>query len=261
MEPQPVKYKRHDGPARYYEIEGVPELAGVLLPSVTSVLRVIHKEGLMGWSRNVALAKVRDVLRIAYSLAEVSQTLGVNAEEWADGIISAARARPDQMRDEAGNFGTRVHSLIEAYLKGEEPEVPPELGVAFNNFLAWQRQSGLDIQLFEQVVYSKRYRYAGTFDAYAIDRRTGRHVILDWKTSNAIYPEMSLQAAAYAIAYKEMWQVPITDAWIVRLGKSRPEFEAQRVRSIARAFAGFRGALDLWSTLNRGELLEVGGGN
>jgi len=214
----------------------------------------------------VALAKVRDVLLTSphvkgFNALTFEVPADQNAEEWADGIISAARARPDQMRDEAGNFGTRVHSLIEAYLKGEEPEVPPELGVAFNNFLAWQRQSGLDIQLFEQVVYSKRYRYAGTFDAYAIDRRTGRHVILDWKTSNAIYPEMSLQAAAYAIAYKEMWQVPITDAWIVRLGKSRPEFEAQRVRSIARAFAGFRGALDLWSTLNRGELLEVGGGN
>ena len=54
----------------------------------------------------------------------------------------------------------------------------------------------------EQTVYSRRYGYAGTFDALATlpTHRDWGLTLVDVKTGNRIYPEVCLQLAAYAAA-------------------------------------------------------------
>ena len=101
-----------------------------------------------------------------------------------------------------------------------EPEVPPDLAQVVDNFTSWRRKAGLDIHLAETMVYSAKYRYAGTMDALAY--RKGIMVALDWKTSNRLYPEHALQVAAYAKALEEMTGQPVKEAWVVRLGKTAP---------------------------------------
>jgi hypothetical protein len=220
---------------RYYDVEGVGEL-----PSVTTILNVIAKPALIGWARNVALEKVRLTLM---------ESTPPSTEEEIDRLIDVAKRRPDEVRDTAANFGTQAHIAIDNYLAGLPYDSTPEIEVVMDNFKAWQNESGFEIQMAEQVVYSEEHRYAGTFDG--IGSLGDSLVVLDWKTSNRAYPEMGLQVAAYAKAFTEMHKLPISEAWIIRISKDLPTansapFEALRVADIDKSFDLFLAALSLW---------------
>ncbi len=49
----------------------------------------------------------------------------------------------------------------------------------------------------EANVFSEKYGFAGTFDAVAVDK-SGKYVVLDWKTSNMLNSKYAVQIAAYA---------------------------------------------------------------
>ena len=235
---------RTDGPGgRHYQVPGYSEP----FPSVTTVLNVIAKPALIPWARNVALEKVRDTLY--EHLASGGQAIDTL---WVDAIIEQARHRPDLVRDQAADFGTASHTLIEKIIQGEEPEVPPEFVQVVANFTAWRRKARLDIHLTETTVYSAKHHYAGSMDAVAY--RGNALVVVDWKTSNGLYREHALQVAAYAKALEEMTGQPVKEAWVVRLGKATPKFEARKVLDLETAFIAFRAALYLWRSMRR-ELL------
>ena len=228
---------------RHYQVEGYDEP----FPSVTTVLNIIAKPALIPWARNVALQDVRDTL---YEHLD-SGGQAIN-ELWVDSIIEQARQRPDQVRDEAADFGIASHTLIEQIIQGEKPEVTPEFVQVVDNFTEWRRKARLDIHLTETTVYSDKYHYAGSMDAVAY--RGNALVVVDWKTSNGLYREYALQVAAYAKALEEMTGQPVKEAWAVRFGKKAPEFEARKVRDLEDAFIAFRAALYLWKAMRR-ELL------
>ncbi len=166
------------------------------------------------------------------ALESVKETLYEHLEEsidshWVEEIIEQARRRPDQLRDQAADFGTQAHVLIEQIIQGLEPDIPIEMEPVVQSFTHWRQDSGLDIQLTETMVFSGKYRYAGAMDAVAY--RNGQLVALDWKTGNGLYPEHLLQVAAYAKALEEMSGESVTEAWAVRLGKKVPEFEVRKV--------------------------------
>ncbi len=232
---------RTDSPSgRHYQVPGYSEP----FPSVTTVLGVIAKPALIPWARNVALQDVRD------TLYEHLDSGGQDINElWVDGIIEQARQRPDQVRDEAADFGTASHTLIEQIILGEEPEVLPEFAQVVANFTEWRRKAHLDIHLTETTVYSAKYHYAGSMDAVAY--RGKALVVIDWKTSNGLYREHALQVAAYAKALEEMTGQPVKEAWAVRFGKKGPEFEARKVLDLEDAFIAFRAALYLWKAMRR----------
>ena len=235
-----TKITRMDGGhnGRHYQVEGFSEP----FPSVTTVLGIINKPALVPWARNMALESVKETL---YEHLEASSP--VIDSLWVDAIIEQARHRPDQIRDDAADFGTQAHILIEQIIQGLEPEVPAEMESVVQGFTNWRQDAGLDIQLTETMVYSAKYRYAGAMDAVAY--RNGTLVALDWKTGNGLYPEYLLQVAAYAKALEEMSEEPVTEAWAVRFGKKTPEFEARKVEDLETAFIAFRAALYLWRAM------------
>ena len=237
---KPIIRRIDKGRSRYYEVEGDPRVDGLKLPSVTAILGVIGKPALIPWARNMALEKARATLLDNLGIA-------LDSEEQIDELIEKARKRPDEVRDQAADFGTRAHILIEEYLRGKEPEVPDDLADVFSGFLSWQGDAGLEIQYTEQMVYSATYKYAGSMDAVA--KRGDQLVALDWKTSSGIYPEMALQVAAYAAAWEEMNAQSVHEAWVVRFGKKQPEFEARQVKNLDAAFQGFIAAQTLKSLL------------
>jgi len=237
-----TKITRMDGGrnGRHYQVEGFSEP----FPSVTTVLGIINKPALIPWARNMALESVKETL---YEHLEESID-----PHWVEEIIEQARRRPDQLRDQAADFGTQAHVLIEQIIQGLEPDIPVEMEPVVQSFTNWRQDSGLDIQLTETMVYSGKYRYAGAMDAVAY--RNGQLVALDWKTGNGLYPEHLLQVAAYAKALEEMSGESVTEAWAVKLGKKAPEFEARKVGDLDTAFIAFRAALYLWKAM-RGGLL------
>jgi len=231
---------------RYYQVEGIEPK----LPSVTTVLNVISKPALVPWAKNMALENVRKALT-AHDPRGEDVLLGVDYSEWVDGIIAEAKALPDKARDEAADFGTRLHALIDERLKSIEavPVVAPDLVTPFYAFKDWYRDSGLTIHQSEFMVYSETWGYAGTVDAIATRQTpTGEElVVVDWKTSNAIYREMFAQISAYALALEEMIGKPISEGWVLRLGKKKPEFEAKRLsrEDLTAGGEAFRNALGL----------------
>ena len=222
---------------RHYRVEGYEDL----FPSVTTVLKVISKPALIRWSRDVALESVRA------ALSHETGSMTLVTPDWIEQIISDARRRPDEQRDQAADFGSQAHLLIDEIIQGKEPEIPQNMVPVVTGFEKWRQDAGLQITVTEKMVYSAKYGYAGSMDAVAY--RGSRLVALDWKTSNGLYPENALQVAAYAKALEEMSGEQVQEVWVVRFGKSTPEFEARQVLDLETAFTTFRAALYLWKAI------------
>jgi hypothetical protein len=75
-------------------------------------------------------------------------------------------------------------------------------------------------------------------------------VVMDWKTSNKLYPEYALQIAAYARAYEELFGQKIDEGLIVKFPKDGTRFEARRVKDLNLAFDAFKSTLLLWNVLH-----------
>ena len=238
------------GRGRHYVVEGVPELEDVKLPSVTTILNVISKPALVPWAKRISLEKIKAELYGHIGLDAVT----ITASD-VDKLVEAASKRPDQVRDAAGEFGTRAHQLIQDWLERDQglpftlPDSDSDIVPVLDAFLEWHQNSGLSIRVAESMVYSQQHRYAGTMDAVAY--RDGQHVVLDWKTSSGLYPEAALQVAAYSRAYEEMYDRPVNEAWVIRFAKkpdAKPLFEARQV-DVEAAYRGFLAAQTLWQTL------------
>lgn len=111
-------------------------------------------------------------------------------------------------RDKAAEAGTLAHDLIECFILGKPAAILPEgdIGVraynAYCQFLEWKDQTRIEVIATEKSYISERYQFGGTVDAIGKDMK-GRIVLLDWKTSNAIYTDMLVQLAAYALLLEE----------------------------------------------------------
>ena len=244
---------RHDpkrqGDARFYEIDGIK------YPSVTSVLSVINKPALIPWATKTALESARREL--VNFVGEDSLYGGKREITLADvdGIIERAKKKPNEVRDAAADIGTRAHAAFDAFIATGKVIVPDhDLMQPFENFHAWYRERQFAKLEGERVVYSQMFGYAGSLDALGITEE-GRHIVVDFKTSNGLYPEFVAQVAAYRMALAEMGVNVAREAHLVRFGKDKPEFEAHRFDGAAleAAFEAFKGALAIFRWQHAGK--------
>lgn len=110
----------------------------------------------------------------------------------------------DDIRDEAGRKGSRVHAMTERYDNGEEVSLltdDGEIGMSlaewgmFEKYVEFRNRFPAQIISVEQNVVSSKLGYAGTLDR--IIELNGKTILLDIKTSGAVYPHYWLQLAAY----------------------------------------------------------------
>lgn len=110
----------------------------------------------------------------------------------------------DEIRDEAGRRGSVVHKLTEMYDAGEEVNLVNPNGsidyklnewAMFERYVEFRKRFSFTTDCIELNIISKELGYAGTIDR-VIDMN-GEKILLDIKTSNAIYPSYWLQLAAY----------------------------------------------------------------
>ena len=225
-----------------YRVYGDPRVEGQVLSSVTTVLGIIAKPALIPWSNKEGRRAFAD-----YLTPFLGQPL---TQDMLDEGVEKARKMPDDILTAAGDVGTRVHKAIEMVLNGMDyvdatRMMGEDTGQAIDNFLSWQRYSGLDVTLTEKMVYSVKHQYAGSMDAGAY--RGNKFVALDWKTSNGLYAEAAYQVSAYAKAWEEMTGEAADEAWVVRVGKTKAEFEAKQILDIDACFATFLAAKDLYN--------------
>lgn len=112
--------------------------------------------------------------------------------------VAALKAIPWQSRDEAAVRGTEVHSLAEELIHGREVDVPDRLLAHVQGYAKWLEDFQVEAVLTERQVANRQWWYAGTFDA--VVRIGGETLLVDLKTSKAIYGETAAQTAAYANA-------------------------------------------------------------
>ena len=141
-------------------------------------------------------------------------------EDW----IKANGFNSEIIAAKAAEEGKQVHDAAERFINGEEIEWLDQNGTAkysldvwrmilkFADF--WNRYKPKVISV-EYHLFSPKYKYAGTADL--IVEIENEMWLLDIKTSNSLHTKYDLQTAAYASAWNETHDVPITKTGILWL--------------------------------------------
>lgn len=137
----------------------------------------------------------------------------------------------ESIKTAAGEKGSKVHLAIEAVLRGEEvridskflnkntgqlEEVTLEESDCILSFVSWknmmEQQYVIDTISSERTIFSTKYGYAGTIDwivrLTGIETKVVTYWIVDFKTSQQVWPSHELQLAAYKHSMVEMENVP-----------------------------------------------------
>lgn len=216
---------------------------GIEYTSVTTALSVISKPALVPWAAKMSRLAVDEHLRPV-----VGRTL---TQEALDEALEAAKRRPTEVKDAASNLGTRAHEMIDAYLTHVQFAITPDLEPVLDGFQQWVEASDLALEKTERMLLSRKFDFAGTCDYIGKRSFDGGVVVVDFKTSNAIYPEHAVQVAAYAKALEEEDNIKVAEGWCVRLGKNNAEFEARQILSLDDAFETFLAALRLYKGMKQ----------
>ena len=170
---------------------------------VTTALSIIAKPQLIWWAASQASEHVKANLVPGVALDELE------IQDLCDG----ARKAHNRKKDKAADAGTYIHNYIEAFVRGENPEMPinSDLQRVIHDFMEWWNKTDIEVISPEQMFCSPTLKLAGTADL--VCKVDGKLTIMDWKTGSGIYPDMFMQMAAYAI----MWEEEHPDQPIERL--------------------------------------------
>ena len=155
---------------------------GILVPSVTNVIGILDKPALPRWSAKL----------VAERAMQMKHSLG-NMED--GDIVDMLKSAPWSRSQRAADRGTDIHAYLEARLNGLAPE---ELSDDAEPYRAaaddWFDYIGASLEDVQTEVTMFHPAYAGTTDVIA--KQDDGWVILDFKTSKAIYDEAALQLSA-----------------------------------------------------------------
>jgi Asp-tRNA(Asn)/Glu-tRNA(Gln) amidotransferase A subunit family amidase len=228
---------------RYYRFVG----QSTLLPTVTTILNVIHKPALIGWSINVTSQRAEEEL-----LARVGEVI---TPELAAEVAARSRSRP---RSDAAEWGTNVHSQLEQILRGEMAveALPADVREPVEALLHWLDSLGGTVEEIEFPVASESLGYGGTIDL-VVRLPNGMLAAIDWKTSRGIYPEYAAQIEAYRRAWNELYPSdPIVMCFVARYGREDSQLEVARLANPEVAWKMFLAARTLWQMKDNEEVWQ-----
>lgn len=173
-----------------YLVNGVEKPKGV-----TTILGETLSKDLMQWAVNCCTDYLKECLP---NITE--EDIVVGADEYK------------RKRDSGAGTGTEAHALVETFLRGDtinkNETHSPEAIKAYNAFIKWFMKVTPEVLNVEEVIYSVKYKYAGTYDAML--KIDGKTYLCDLKTTNVsrkapkgVYAEYFAQLGAYAAAHEE----------------------------------------------------------
>lgn len=167
--------------------------AGKRVPGVTTILSVLNKPALVKWANNLGLQ-------------------GIDSTKY---------------RDKMGDIGTLAHQMIMCHFLGKQCDMSEyskdDIDKAENallSFFEWEKNNKVDPILVEEPLVSEIYGYGGTIDLYA--KLNGSPWLIDFKTSKALYSDMSHQVAAYQQLLNENSHL-VGKVRILRIGRDESE--------------------------------------
>lgn len=220
-----------------------------IYPGVTGTLNIINKPALINWAKREALKIVQDGLMKLLSPALKKRV--TISYDFIQRLIDEARKKPDRLKDAAADLGTKAHAYIDVIVKGGQPgALDNDILRPVSAFADWWKSCGITLLAGDTKVASLVHQYGGSLDAVGWDVVRGCLVVLDWKTSKAVYAEYALQVAAYVRAFEEQFGVVVPRAIIVRFAKDGATagssgFEVCELRDIEKSFQAFLRAKEL----------------
>lgn len=121
--------------------------------------------------------------------------------QWA-GLVNFNAVNPNVL-ERASLFGKAVHATCHLYdindldIGSLDPALKPYL----DGWIKFEKDTGFVSESSEQIVYSKIYRYAGTYDN--IGRIDSIKTLVDIKSGTTIPKTIALQTAGYMEAHNE----------------------------------------------------------
>lgn len=253
-----LREERFDG-----EIKLVPQRG------VTTILKIIDKsEYLVPWAAKRTAEKMAAIMPTVDDGLDV-YTKSIHLVDFLN-LCDQAKKAPREILDDAGNVGTMAHEALEAAIKfaiNTNKGIVDKLVTTIKDpraqsccaaALSWMRGHNVRWIFTERKVYSRDHEFAGTMDGLAMvdacsDSRccvvhfTDKISLIDWKSSNYLDVNYLYQTAAYEHAYEEETKKPITDRWILRLGKIDGDFEKwhETEETFEEDFAAFLASGDL----------------
>ena len=168
-----------------------------LMPSVTTVIGILDKPGLVGWAARETAGAAWDQREALAHIAD---------RDAAIDLLKNARYRS---MDRARLRGSSVHRVAEALANDAPlPAFTDHEQRFLDAFVSFVTDFAPTFEIVEGTVFSDRWHYAGTFDFLAMIG--GLLILGDHKTGKGIYPEVALQLAALRYADR-VWD-PITGA-------------------------------------------------
>ena len=160
----------------------------------------------------------------------------------------------DEARAPACTSGTMAHDLVEASINRRPlPELVGDADTvrkaqsAYETYLKWAEMYKLAIRHTEVSLVSNVHSFGGRLDA--IGMNGDGLVLLDWKTSNAVYADYLLQLAGYKILWEENYpDQPLTGFHLCRFAKEEGDFSHHyfpRLDKETEAFLAMRVLYDL----------------
>ena len=162
-----------------------------------------------------------------------------------------------KVRDDAANIGTIVHDRVEAFVKKVD-WIPPEtiskddlekVESGFNAYKSWQEQSKIEVIETEMQLVSEEFHFGGTPDA--VGRFGYSLVLLDWKSSNAVYGDYLIQLAAYGHLLREVRDINVTAFHLCRFSKEHGDFSHHYFQDLSEAWEAFKHMRSLYDLMNR----------
>ncbi|MBA7562031.1 hypothetical protein ES708_03680 [subsurface metagenome] len=191
---------------RFYGIDGKK------YPRVTTILNIIHRPELERWRGDLGNVEAN---RVMYEAAEI---------------------------------GTSLHNICRLFNRDQSFEIPTasQIGQMFDTYRRWFEMVIDTVIETEQLVVSKKFGYAGTFDLLAVLKGDATPSVIDLKTSKDFWPTMALQLAAYREALLEEGK-KVNRRLVVRIDKLETgKLEVKEYTQHARDFNAFLAALSLF---------------
>lgn len=239
---------------------------GVTYPGVTNVLKTIDKgQGMQTWAAR----------ETANALMAIHDNPGIDAMinmVGRDGVIKAATARANWQRDEAANFGSKVHAWADDMVSGRPlPALTDTETIYAEHYARWWEKSGWRLRISEACVVAPKYDggrvspehegWGGTFDLLCFDADE-RTVLADLKTGKGVYREAILQLTAYSMAplvspmaSPDVYPMPQVDRHVI-IHVTREGVREVELSVGAREWSAWLSVLDLyrWTETVKGKL-------
>jgi hypothetical protein len=187
---------------------------------------------------------------------------GIGFYKW---LANTGWNEAEAIKRAAGEKGSKIHQAIEHLLRGNELEMDSTFIVdkdgdmveeqldlleyeAVMHFTKWHKEYKPTPIVIEAPVFSEQHNYAGTMDLLCAIPRFGQNrVLIDFKTSQYIWPSHEIQLSAYkhALIEEEPEFGPEIKLAVLQIGYKRNE-NGWKFTTIDDKFDLFQAARQIW---------------